>query len=633
MDYTAILKKYFGYSSFRGIQKDIVESIGEGRDTLGLMPTGGGKSVTFQVPALAMEGVCIVITPLIALMKDQVEHLRKRGISAASIYSGMSYSEILQTLDNAVYGGVKFLYVSPERIKSSLFVTKLQQMKVCFFSVDEAHCISMWGYDFRPSYLNISQIRTLCPDVPVLALTATATPEVIEDIQNRLCFRERNVKRMSFKRDNLVYVVRKTESKEKELVHILNSIKGSAIVYTRSRTGTKDCARFLESKGISATFYHAGLDSVVKDERQLSWQKDEVRVMVATNAFGMGIDKPDVRLVIHLDCPDSIEAYFQEAGRGGRDGNRSYAVLLYSMKEHANIMRRLHMAFPDREYIAKVYDHLAYFFQLAMNDGMGARYEFDVQRFCKAFGHNYDMLENSLATLQRAGYLEYNIDYETNPRCMFIVPRDSLYHIDGLTDIDDKVVAALLRNYTGIFADYVFINVSHIATITSLDVNDVVHSLKNLSFRRIIHYIPRRKSPVVIYNHHRIPSGKLRFPSEILDDLYERMEKRVTGMLAYAESDDVCRSSLLLEYFGEKDTQPCGYCDVCQEMRRCQARPNITTPINIIKDAIEKSGGKLLISSVLSLPIPRQDMDEAIEELRNNQELMIDGIYLKLRNG
>ena len=332
-DFKKILKKYWGYDDFRGIQREIIESILSGHDTLGLMPTGGGKSITFQVPALAQEGVCIVITPLIALMKDQVQNLRSRGIKAAAIYTGLTHDQILQTLENAVFGAVKLLYISPERLSSELFQQKLRHMKVCFICVDEAHCISQWGYDFRPSYLAIADIRRLVPDIPVLALTATATPEVVDDIQNRLHFQKKCVFRMSFERKNLAYVVRRTFNKEQQLVHILQSVPGSAIVYVRSRQRTKEYADLLNKSGIKATFFHAGLDNTLKDQRQMDWQKNKVRVMVATNAFGMGIDKPDVRVVIHIDCPDSLEAYFQEAGRAGRDGQKSYAVLLYISPE------------------------------------------------------------------------------------------------------------------------------------------------------------------------------------------------------------------------------------------------------------------------------------------------------------
>lgn len=375
-DFKKILKKYWGYDDFRGIQQQIIESIAAGYDTLGLMPTGGGKSITFQVPALAHEGVCIVITPLIALMKDQVSNLRRRGIQASAIYSGLSHDTILTILENAIFGGVKILYVSPERLSAPLFKEKLRHMKVSFICVDEAHCISQWGYDFRPSYLSIADIRKELPDKPILALTATATPEVIDDIQERLGFREKRVFKMSFARKNLAYVVRHTSNKGAQLFHILSSIQGSAIVYVRSRQRTKEYADELNSKGISATFYHAGLENSEKDKRQKAWQEDKVRVMVATNAFGMGIDKPDVRCVIHIDCPDCLEAYFQEAGRGGRDGKKSYAVLLYDQSDKAKLQKRIVDTFPDKEFIRQIYDQLAYFYQIAVGSGYNATFEF-----------------------------------------------------------------------------------------------------------------------------------------------------------------------------------------------------------------------------------------------------------------
>ena len=382
-----LLKKYWGYDDFRGIQREIIESIGSGHDTLGLMPTGGGKSITFQVPALAQEGVCIVITPLIALMKDQVQNLRRRGIRAAAIYSGMAHDQVLTTLENAVFGAVKLLYVSPERLSSELFRTKLRHMKVSFITVDEAHCISQWGYDFRPSYLEIADIRHELPGVPVLALTATATPAVVDDIQQRLEFTERRVFRMSFERKNLAYIVRDAADKRDELIHILSNVAGSAIVYVRSRRRTKEIADLLNDAGISATFYHAGLDTADKDQRQKSWQQDEVRVMVATNAFGMGIDKPDVRIVLHIDCPDSIEAYFQEAGRAGRDGQKSYAVLLYNGNDQRKLLKRIADTFPEKDYIRKVYDHLAYYYQVATGSGYNMTFEFNVDDFCQKFRH------------------------------------------------------------------------------------------------------------------------------------------------------------------------------------------------------------------------------------------------------
>ena len=449
MSYLDILHKYWGYPDFRGIQREIIESIGAGKDTLGLMPTGGGKSLTFQVPALAQEGVCIVITPLIALMKDQVEHLRHKGITAAAIYSGMSRDAIVTTLENCIFGGVKLLYISPERISSDLFQIKLKHMKVSFITVDEAHCISQWGYDFRPSYLQIAVIRKLVPNVPVLALTATATPDVIDDIQERLGFTEKNVFRMSFERKNLVYVVRQAEDKEAEMVHILQSIPKTAIVYCRSRKRTKEIAQLLMQYGISATWYHAGLEPAVKDQRQSEWQHDKVRVIVATNAFGMGIDKADVRVVIHMDCPSSLEAYFQEAGRAGRDGQKAYAVLLYNGHDNRTLQKRVEDTFPPKEYVQQVYEHLAYFYQIGVNSGEGCTFEFPIDKFCATFKHFPIRANAALILLQRAGYIDYEPNPDNNARVRFLLRRDDLYRLDSLSEKENDVVISLLRNYGG----------------------------------------------------------------------------------------------------------------------------------------------------------------------------------------
>ena len=379
--YLGILRREWGYKDFRGIQSEIIESIADGRDTLGLMPTGGGKSITFQVPALAEEGVCIVVTPLIALMKDQVEHLRHRGIAAAAIYSGMTRREIITSLENCILGDIKLLYISPERIASDLFQTKLRRINVSFITVDEAHCISQWGYDFRPSYLHIADIRRMKPQAPVLALTATATPQVIDDIQEKLGFRQKNVFKMSFERKNLAYIVRKTEDKLGQTVHILSCVKGSAIVYVRSRKRAAELCRYLEEKNQNATFYHAGLEHSVKDEHQKAWHDDQKRIMVATNAFGMGIDKPDVRIVIHYDCPSSIEAYFQEAGRAGRDGAKAYAVLLYNDSDQRKLKKRIADEFPEKQTIRDIYDQLAYFYQIGIGSGQGHTFAFDIDKF------------------------------------------------------------------------------------------------------------------------------------------------------------------------------------------------------------------------------------------------------------
>lgn len=606
-----------------------MESIGSGKDTLGLMPTGGGKSITFQVPALAMEGVCIVVTPLIALMKDQVQHLRDRGILAAALYSGMSHSELLQVLDNAVYGGVKFLYVSPERLSTQLFLVKLKQMKVCFITVDEAHCISQWGYDFRPSYLQIASIRSVCNNVPILALTATATPRVVDDIMERLLFSEKRVFRMSFRRENLIYVVRTTDSKSTELLHILNSVGGSAIVYSRSRQGTKDISRMLVDNGISSTFYHAGLDFAVKDQRQADWQKGDVRVMVATNAFGMGIDKPDVRLVIHMDCPDSLEAYFQEAGRGGRDGNRSYAVLLYNKSDRTKLLKRVPECFPAKDYIRKVYDDLAYFFQLALHDGEGARYEFDIERFCVSFNHFPVRLHGALSVLQRAGYIEYDSDPDKHPRCMFLLSRDELYGVVGLSPVEDAVLAALLRIYCGLFSDFVYIEEAYIAKYLSMETQQVRVALKSLSHKHIIRYIPRRNIPTVFYPQQRIDSQRLLFSKDIYEELQDRLVERINSVIEYAESEDECRSSILLRYFGEKAECDCGKCDVCLEQKP-KRNDSCFCAMEILEKAFGEANGVLAISQLIKLPIPRKELDDAIELLKKSGRLKIEKQQLYL---
>ena len=454
MDYKSILKQYWGYDSFRGIQEDIINSIGSGRDTLGLMPTGGGKSITFQVPALAQPGLCLVVTPLIALMKDQVRNLRDRGIKAVAVYSGMTREEILVALENCIFGDYKFLYISPERLDTEIFQTKLRSMKVSMITVDESHCISQWGYDFRPAYLKISDIRKLLPSVPVLALTATATPEVVKDIQQRLAFKEENVFRMSFERKNLAYIVRRTENKAEELLHILNSVEGSAIVYTRNRKKTKEVAQFLNAQDITATFYHAGLNNDIKDQRQKGWVNGEFRVMVATNAFGMGIDKPDVRLVVHIDFPDSPEAYFQEAGRAGRDGQKAYAVLLYARSDKAVLNKRIGDTFPEKDYIRQVYEHINYYYQMAMGDGLGCTYAFNIDEFCRNFKHFPIQVDSALKILTRAGYLEYTDEQDNASRLIFTLRRDELYRIHESSPETENLIRVILRSYTGVFSDY-----------------------------------------------------------------------------------------------------------------------------------------------------------------------------------
>ena len=564
---TSILHKYWGYDDFRGIQKEIIKSILASHDTLGLMPTGGGKSITFQVPAMALEGVCIVITPLIALMKDQVTNLRKRGILASAIYSGLSHDNILQTLENAIFGGVKILYVSPERLATPLFKEKLRHMKVSFVCVDEAHCISQWGYDFRPSYLSIADIRKEKPDAPILALTATATPTVINDIQHRLNFREKCVFKMSFARKNLAYIIRHTSNKSAQLIHILNNINGSAIVYVRSRQRTKEYADTLNGTGISATYYHAGLENVEKDKRQKAWQEDKVRVMVATNAFGMGIDKPNVRCVIHIDCPDCIEAYFQEAGRAGRDGKKSYAVLLYDHSDKTKLLRRINDTFPDKAFIRQVYDQLAYFYQIAVGSGYNAIFEFPVERFCRVYKHFPIPTVSALNILTRAGYIEFKEEDEAQARLMFCIERDELYRLRGNDPQEDAIIVALLRNYTGLFQGYQYIDEGVLGEQCGLSQSQVYMILRSLTQKRILNFIPQKHTPFIHYIQRREESEQLVFPAAIYDDLKARFAQRIEKMLEYANCENICRSRMLLKYFGETKSEDCGQCDVCLNER------------------------------------------------------------------
>ena len=565
--YQEILKQYWGYDSFRDLQEEIITSIGEGKDTLGLMPTGGGKSITFQVPALAQSGLCIVITPLIALMKDQVQNLRKRGIKALAIYSGMTRQEIVTALENCIFGDYKFLYISPERLDTEIFRIKLRSMKVSMITVDESHCISQWGYDFRPAYLKIAEIRELLPEVPVLALTATATPEVVTDIQARLKFREGNVFRMSFERKNLAYIVRKTDNKTKEIPYILQRISGSAIIYVRNRRRTKEITELLMNEGITADFYHAGLDNAVKDLRQKRWQSGEVRVMVATNAFGMGIDKPDVRIVLHLDLPDSPEAYFQEAGRAGRDGEKAYAVILYSKSDKTTLHKRVVDTFPDKEYILNVYEHLQYYYQMAMGDGFQCIREFNLEEFCRKFKYFPVPVDSALKILTQAGYLEYTDEQDNSSRILFTIRRDELYKLREMGKEAEALIQSILRSYTGVFTDYAYISEESLAIRTGLTRQQIYNILVTLTKRRIVDYIPRKKTPYIIYTRERLELRFLHIPPSVYEERKARYEARIKAMEEYVTTENICRSRMLLRYFGEKNEHNCGQCDVCLSKR------------------------------------------------------------------
>ncbi|MCC8145067.1 MAG: RecQ family ATP-dependent DNA helicase [Bacteroidales bacterium] len=564
----AVLKEYWGFDSFRPLQEEIIQSVYAGKDTLGLMPTGEGKSLTFQVPTLMMEGICIVVTPLIALMKDQVDALRQKGIKATMVHSGMSHQEIIIALENCIFGKYKFLYVSPERIGTDLFLAKLQDMTVCMIAVDESHCISQWGYDFRPSYLQISRLRDLLPDVPVLALTATAIPEVVDDIQTKLCFREKNVFKKSFERKNIAYVIRKTEDKAFEMIKILKSVPGSGIVYVRSRRKTKEIAEELNRQGIQADYFHAGLTSDEKIEKQNKWKSDQCRIIVCTNAFGMGIDKPDVRVVVHYELPSSLEEYFQEAGRAGRDSKKAYAVALFSVKDQVQLKRRVKDEFPEKEFIKKVYEKLAYFFEIGMGMGINTGHNFIIEQFCAAYHFNIKHVHSALKLLDMSGYIEYQEDTDRHSKLIFTVQRETLYHIDGLKAKLEDLLQVLLRSYTGLFSDYRYIDERLLARRTGLSFHEVYEGLKSLSDQNIIHYIPAKKVPVIYYIRDREELRFLEIPKMVYEERKERLQERIEKVLYYGSTQEVCRSKVLLEYFGEKDVSDCGHCDICLHKKK-----------------------------------------------------------------
>lgn len=621
-DYLNILKQYWGYNDFRSIQLDIIKSIGEGRDTLGLMPTGGGKSITFQVPALAQEGTCLVITPLIALMKDQVQNLRKKGIKAAAIYTGQSRNEIIKTLENCIFGGVKLLYISPERLSSPIFQTKLRHIKVSFITVDEAHCISQWGYDFRPAYLKIAEIRKLKP-APVLALTATATAKVIDDIQTQLAFKQKNVFRMSYERKNLAYIVRKTNDKISELIHILSRINGSAIVYVRSRRRSKELSAILEDNGIPSTFYHAGLEPSVRDERQKLWHDNKKRVIVATNAFGMGIDKPDVRVVAHIDSPDSIEAYFQEAGRAGRDDTKSFAVLLWNDGDPAKLKKRINSNFPPKEFISDVYEHLAYFYQIGIGSGGGHTFAFDIGRFCVTYGYDSIRVDSALRILQNAGYLRYETEPDASARVHILLKRNELDRLNELTPQEDSVITTLLRSYGGLFTDYEYIDESIVATFSGLSQHETYQTMKSLSMRHIIHFIPQRKTPFITFVQDR--AEFINLPANIYDDRKTEFIKRIESVIAYASDDYICRSRQLLRYFGENIQSDCNQCDVCKKSKH-----DDTAEDKIIQLLDDYEWHQL--TDIMKIDASSPDLDRAIKHLVQEEIIHIDGDKISLKN-
>lgn len=612
-----ILKQYWGYEQFRSLQEDIILSVLAGKDTLALMPTGGGKSITYQVPGLLLEGICLVITPLIALMKDQVEGLQKRRIAAEAIYTGMSPEQVESVMNKAIGGKVKFLYISPERLTSESFRSRLKQMPLSLLAVDEAHCISQWGYDFRPSYLRIAEIRLWFPQVVVLALTATATREVVEDIQRHLKFADFHVLSKSFRRENISYVVRKANDKLGELLHILSKLQASAIVYVRRRVTAEDLARFLTEKGILSDFYHAGLSALQRERKQEDWKNNVFPVMVATNAFGMGIDKPDVRIVVHFDIPDSPEAYFQEAGRAGRDGERAYAVLLYNEASLTAFKKRITQGFPEKSYIRKVYQAAGNFLGVEEGGGNGYAFEFDPEVFAKTFKFEYGQVLSALKILQVAGYLELTTEVRARSRISFLVVRDQLYKIELNDSFLERLVEFILRTFSGIFVQYVYVDEQLLAERLGVTRQEVYQGLLILAKRKIISYIPGNDRPYLVYHQPRVPSSYLHLDRSAYEDRKRVFASKIEKMAGYIEKDNECRQLYLMEYFGQKEKQVCGICDYCLGQKNSLRTEKDKTDAAIIAALQEEDG----------------ELKEVIRQIDGKREMVIERIRYLLEEG
>lgn len=611
-----ILKKYWGYDSFRPLQEDIIRSVAQGNDTLALMPTGGGKSITFQVPAMAKPGLCLVVTPLIALMKDQVENLRTRNIKAYAIYTGMTQHEVSLALDNSINDpNTKFLYCSPERLGSEMFIAKVKQMNINLLAIDESHCISQWGYDFRPSYLEIAKIREIMPDVPVLAVTATATPTVVDDIQDKLAFRKKNVFKKSFERKNLIYLVREVDDKFRYMLRIINNIPGTGIVYVRNRLKTKEISEFLQQNDISADYYHAGLTTEVRDEKQTAWKSGKTRVIVATNAFGMGIDKPDVRFVIHIDLPDTLEAYFQEAGRAGRDEKRAFAILLYHKSDKQKLVQRTGQTFPPIEEIKKVYECLGDYCQVAIGDGKDCGYNFNLTEFVRVFKLSLITVHSSLKILQQCGYIEYSEDVDNPSRVMFTVERDELYRYQSRNAKEDEIIKLILRTTSGLFTEYRPIDETVMASKLNCSRQDVYECLKKLARDHIISYTPQNTLPQIYYREERLSEKSLYLgPEHYLNRKLLYVEK-INAVVNYATAHK-CRVQQLLHYFGMTDVPMCGTCDVCTNRHET----NLTEfDFHTIKELIEKQ--------VATEPTRIEDLPDKITKAQEKVEIVVRWLF------
>ncbi len=615
-----VLKKYWGYDNFRPCQAEIIDSVLQGHDTLGLLPTGGGKSITFQVPAMLLDGMTIVVTPLISLMKDQVDNLRERGIRAMALYTGMSRRESRLAFDRARLGKLRLLYVSPERLRSDSFLVELSRWNVSLIVVDEAHCISQWGYDFRPSYLKIADLRHRLPGVPVLALTASATERVREDIRQRLEFgRDQRSFALSFHRTNLSYIVRHVEDKDSKLVEALGAVGGTAIVYVRSRSKTAQVAAMLNDAGIVAEHYHAGLDPEEKAARQQRWKSGQTRVIVATNAFGMGIDKPDVRVVVHLDIPPSLEEYYQEAGRAGRDGLRSYALLLVGPGDKALLTRRLGEAFPEKDFIRRIYELACNFIDVPVGEGFGHTYEFDFAKFCSIFKVQPLPAKSALTLLTAAGWLEFVEEPASSARIIMLARRDELYSMNTEDDPEaHRVLMTVLRLYTGIFADYTPINETRIGRESNLSTEAVYQALVRLSNNHIIHYIPRRLQPYIYMTTARELPKYIDIPRSVYEDRRELMKQRIEAVRRFAFSRTDCRDIVLLEYFGENQPEPCGMCDICVERRRHSAESSAEPSDDYIREAtlrLAAHAGGIAIDDLVKML--RADRTRTIDTVRS----------------
>lgn len=617
-----ILVKYWGFTNFRPLQEDVINSILAGKDTLALLPTGGGKSICFQVPALLKTGICIVVTPLIALMKDQVENLKKRGIKAVAIHSGMHPNEIEIHLNNCVYENIKFLYVSPERLESKRFIESVKKMNVNLLAVDEAHCISQWGYNFRPPYLRIAELRQFIPETPVLALTATAIKEVATDIQEKLNFKSENVFRSSFERKNLIYYVAKEEDKLQRILKIASNLKGTGIIYVRKRRTTKEISSFLRKNKISSDYYHAGIDHQTRDKKQVAWTNGKTRIIVATNAFGMGIDKADVRFVVHIDLPDCPERYFQEAGRAGRDGKKSYAILLYEKSDIIDAKKKIQFAYPEITFIKAVYQALGNFFQLAVGAGKNTSFEFDISTFCQNYNFPLSTTYNSLKFLEKEGYIVLNETINAPSKVHFEINKIDIYKFQVENKHYDNFIKTLLRSYSGLFSDFVNIYESEISRHTGLSIEEVISYFSRLQKFEILTYIPRKTKPQIIYCSERIDSKNIYISNENYKIRKVEAAKRLDSMINYVESSNKCRSQLLLSYFDEVDVKRCGKCDVCIERNKVELSEfEFSHIVDFIKPSLIFN--PLSLSEIIDInpKIPENKIIKVIQWLEDNNKI------------